>query len=81
MKGTSHACISASYIGKEEENESGQKERIGILNRFKTQKGCEGEECELTQRIRQEYCPNMKLWLPSGSIRIDPSSFYITYNN
>ena len=60
MKGTSHACISASYIGKEEEIEFGQKERIGILNRFKTLKGCAGEECELTQKIKQEYCPNMK---------------------
>lgn len=61
MKGTSHACISASSIAKEEENERGQMERIGFLHRFKTLKGCEGQECELTKKFKKEYCPEFKL--------------------
>ncbi len=61
MKGTSHACISASSITKEEKNDKGQMERIGFLHRFKTRKGCEGEECELTKKFKKEYCPELKL--------------------
>ena len=61
MKGTSHVCISASSITKEEKNERGQMERIGFLHRFKTSKGCEGEECELTKKFKKEYCPEIKL--------------------
>jgi hypothetical protein len=60
MKGTSHACISASSISKEEKNEKGQMERIGFLHRFKTRKGCEGEECELTKKFKKEYCPEFE---------------------
>jgi len=61
MKGTSHGCVSASSITKEEKNERGQMERIGFLHRFKTRKGCEGEECELTKKFKNEYCPELKL--------------------
>lgn len=61
MKGTSHACISASSITKEEKNNRGQMERIGFLHRFKTRKGCEGEECELTKKFKKEYCPELEL--------------------
>jgi len=61
MKGTLHACISASSITNEARNERGQMERVGILHRFKTRKGCEGEECELTQEFKKEYCPELKL--------------------
>jgi hypothetical protein len=61
MKGTSHACISASSITKEEKNDKGQMERIGFLHRFKTRKGCEGEECELTKKFKKEYCPELEL--------------------
>ncbi len=61
VQGTSHVCISASYIGKEERNERGQMERIGIFNRIKTHRGCEGKECVFTEKIRQEYCPDLKL--------------------
>ncbi len=60
MKGTSHACISASSISKEEKNEKGQMERIGFLHRFKTRTGCEGEECELTKKFKKEYCPEFE---------------------
>ena len=60
MKGTSHACISASYIGDDEDDGPGKKERMGILNRFKTPKGCDGEECAFTDKVRQEYCPDLK---------------------
>lgn len=60
MQGASHACISASYIDKEEKNERGQQERTGIFHRLKTRKGCEGEECVFTEKIRQEYCPDLK---------------------
>lgn len=59
MRGTSHACISASYIDKEEK---GKKERIGIFHRLKTKKGCEGEECMLTEKARKENCPDLKAW-------------------
>jgi hypothetical protein len=59
MRGTSHACISASYIDKEER---GKKERIGIFHRLKTKKGCEGEACVLTEKARSEYCPDLKAW-------------------
>lgn len=61
MKGTSHACISASSITREEKNDKGQMERIGFLHRFKTRKGCEGEECELSKKFKKEYCPELKL--------------------
>lgn len=61
IKGTSHACVSASSITKEEKNERGLNERVGILHRFKTRKGCEGEECELTKKIKDEYCPDLQL--------------------
>lgn len=61
MKGISHACISASGITKEEKNDKGQMERIGFLHRFKTRKGCEGEECELTKKFKKEYCPEFEL--------------------
>ncbi|NQW45012.1 MAG: hypothetical protein HQ462_06370 [Deltaproteobacteria bacterium] len=60
VRGTSHACISASYIDKEKKNQRGQMERIGIFNRIKTDKGCEGKECVFTEKIRQEYCPDLK---------------------
>jgi hypothetical protein len=62
MRGTSYTCISASYIGKEERNERGQMERVGIFRRLKTKKGCEGEECVLTEKARREYCPDLKAW-------------------
>jgi hypothetical protein len=61
IRGTSHTCISASYISKEEINEKGQRERLGELNRLKTRKGCEGAECLLTEEIRRDFCPNLKL--------------------
>lgn len=61
MKGTSHACVSASSITKEEKNSKGQMERIGFLHRFKTRKGCEGEECELIKKFKNEYCPELVL--------------------
>jgi hypothetical protein len=61
MKGTSHACVSASSITKEEKNEKGQNERIGMLGRFKTVKGCEGRECVLTKKFKKENCPDIKL--------------------
>lgn len=61
MKGTSHACISASSITKEEKNYRGQMERTGFLHRFKTRNGCEGEECELTKKFQKEYCPELEL--------------------
>ena len=60
MRGTSHACISASYIDKEEKNEQGQMERLGIFHRLKTKKGCEGEECRLTEKVRKQDCPELK---------------------
>lgn len=43
-----------------EKNQRGQMERIGIFNRIKTDKGCEGKECVFTEKIRQEYCPDLK---------------------
>jgi hypothetical protein len=61
VQGTSHTCISASYISKEEKNERGHMERIGIFNQMKTRKGCEGEECVFTEKVRKEYCPDLKL--------------------
>jgi len=60
LTGTSHACISASYIDKEKKNETGRLERMGYLNRLKTRKGCEGEECRLTKWIKSEFCPDPK---------------------
>ncbi len=60
VSGTSHACISVSYIDKEVKNDKGQKERGAIFHRIKTLKGCEGEECALTEEIKQEYCPDFK---------------------
>jgi hypothetical protein len=59
VSGTSHACISASYIG-EEKDEKGQKERGAIFHKIKTFKGCEGEECTLTEEIKKESCPDSK---------------------
>lgn len=58
--GTSHACISASHINKEEKSKSEQTEYIGIFHRLKTKKGCEGEECMFTEQIRKKSCPDLK---------------------
>lgn len=55
VQGTSHACISASYISKEKNNE-----RTAIFHRLKTHMGCEGEECVFTEKIKREYCPGLK---------------------
>lgn len=55
VHGVSHACISASYIRREKNNE-----RTGIFHRLKTHLGCEGDECVFTEKIKQEYCPNLK---------------------
>jgi hypothetical protein len=60
MRGTSHACISASEFGYVTE-ESGKKELIGFLGRFKNRKGCDGEECEFSAKVQKEYCPDLKL--------------------
>ena len=60
MRGTSHACVSASYIDKEEKNERAQMERVGIFHRLKTKRGCEGTECILTEKAKKEYCPSLK---------------------
>jgi hypothetical protein len=73
MKGTLHACISASSITMEEKNDRGQMERVGFLHRFKTRKGCEGEECELTKKFKkrsQNFWPKSLKPLP-----LDISSF------
>ncbi len=61
MKGTSHACVSGSDITKEIKNKKSKYERSGFLHRFKTLKGCEGEECELTKEFKKEYCPQIQL--------------------
>jgi hypothetical protein len=58
VQGTSHACISASYMD-EEKKELGKKERIGIFNRLKSRKGCEGTECNFTETIKKEFCPDL----------------------
>lgn len=60
MLGTIHSCISASYI-ENDKSEAGRKSFIGFLGRFKTRKGCAGEECELTDQVRKEYCPDLKI--------------------
>lgn len=59
MNGTTHSCISASYFGGEVDK-SDNKLFTGLLNRFKTRKGCEGEACEFTDKVRREYCPDLK---------------------
>ncbi len=59
IQGTSYACISASYIDKEQKNEKGKNVRIGIFHRLKTKKGCEGQECKLTEKMKREYCPRL----------------------
>lgn len=61
IRETSHACISASYIGKEEKNDQGHMERIGIFNRLKTRNGCEGRGCVFNEKIRRDNCPDLKL--------------------
>lgn len=52
IQGTTHSCISSSYIDRD------KKEYMGIFHRIKTAKGCEGEECILTDRIKKENCPD-----------------------
>jgi len=56
---TTHACISASYID-EAVNDKGQKERGAVFHRIKTLEGCEGEECEFTEEIKQRDCPDFR---------------------
>ena len=59
INGNLHACISATFIGNELDK-SGQNVLRGFLNRLKTRKGCEGEECRLTAKFRRENCPDLK---------------------
>lgn len=35
-------------------------ERVEFLHRFKTHKGCEGEESELTKKFKKEHCPELE---------------------
>lgn len=60
LRGTTYACISASYI-KHELDKSGQKTSFGIFHRMKTRKGYEGENGQWTKKIRRDYCPNIQL--------------------
>jgi hypothetical protein len=58
LKGTAHACISGSYIEKEEKK--GRKEIAWLFERMKTVNGCEGRGCEFTRKIQREECPDFQ---------------------
>lgn len=55
LKGTLHVCISGSFIEDEGKISS------WIFERLKTRKGCEGRGCDFTNKMKQEYCPNLRL--------------------
>jgi hypothetical protein len=57
IKDVKHACISAAYIGIESE-ESGKTTYAGVFHRLKTKKGCEGDQCTLSAKEWQKYCPS-----------------------
>ena len=58
LKGRSHACLSGSFI-EEETDQAGGKMSNWLFERLKTRKGCEGRGCNFTEKIKQEYCPNI----------------------
>jgi hypothetical protein len=60
LKGTKHACISASFI-ENEKDQSGQQSISWLFERIKTKKGCEGQGCDFTKKFKQENCRKLKL--------------------
>ncbi|MBI3555462.1 MAG: hypothetical protein HY074_04280 [Deltaproteobacteria bacterium] len=59
LTGTSHACISGSFI-ENETGKTGGKISSWLFERLKTSKGCEGRSCHFTEKIKQEYCSDLK---------------------
>lgn len=60
LKGTSHACISGSFI-VDETDKAGQKMTSWLFERLKTVRGCEGRGCNFTKEIKREFCPEIRL--------------------
>jgi hypothetical protein len=60
LKGTDHACISASFIEKEKDR-SGHPSSSWLFGRIKTKNGCEGRDCDFTKKFKQDNCPSLKL--------------------
>lgn len=60
LKGTRYACISGSFIENEVDH-SGHQTTSWVFERLKTEKGCEGHDCEFTKKFKQDSCPNIKL--------------------
>jgi hypothetical protein len=56
LKGSPHACISGSYLS-DETDKAGRKTSNWLFERLKTRKGCEGRDCEFTEKMRREHCP------------------------
>ena len=60
LKGTRYACISGSFISKDVYVP--EKESMNwTFERIKTQKGCEGRDCDFTKEFKRTHCPNLKL--------------------
>ena len=60
LKGTSHVCISGSFINDETKKVK-DKTSSWLFERLKTSKGCFGRGCDFTEKIRKENCPDLKL--------------------
>jgi len=60
LKGTSHVCVSGSFINNETEAVKG-KTSSWLFERLKTSKGCVGRGCDFTEKIMKENCPDLKL--------------------
>lgn len=58
LKGIQYACISGSFIESGTDH-SGHIFNSWIFERIKTQKGCEGHDCELTLKLQQINCPKI----------------------
>lgn len=58
LKGTSHACVSGSFI-QDEIDSTGHKNSFWLFDRLKTNRGCVGRNCDFTKKIMQENCPNI----------------------
>jgi hypothetical protein len=52
LKGTTYVCISGSFIENETDEAGGKTS--WLFGRLKTNKGCEGRDCDFTQEMTEE---------------------------
>ena len=55
LKNTQHACISGSFI-RNEIHPPKKVEMAWVFEKMKTKKGCEGRDCDFTEKFKRDNC-------------------------